>query len=153
MLFILYTFTTKTGGKNFLVRETYTGAGNIPSGIPAEKQKINGIFYFSQETSLNYQGRDSVGSYLTYEFYRSYLPLEWNCCPQLPWFQPLLGLLLPLTNHSFSVSAQVKRWTRAYKRYSCNSSSEQAKQMQHLYCQGTGKGPSCKWNASLQVMA
>lgn len=74
-------------GKSFLVIGTYTGVENTLSEMPDETQKMN-VFHFSWET-LNYQGRDSVGSFLTCHFYQFYLPLEWNCCPWLPWFQPL----------------------------------------------------------------
>lgn len=113
----------------------------------------NDFFLFLLGDFLNYQGRNSVGNFLTCQFYQFYLPLEWNCCPWLPWFQPLLTLLLPGTSQSFSVSAQVKSWGYAYIHYSHTGSSEQAEGMHHLYCQGAGKGPLYKWNASLQVMA
>lgn len=61
-------------GKSFLVIGTYTGVENTLSEMPDETQKMN-VFYFSWET-LNYQGRDSVGSFLTRQFYQFYLPLE-----------------------------------------------------------------------------
>lgn len=46
--------------KNLIVTEIYSAAGNLPSVE---------IFCFSWESSLNYRGRDLVGSYLTYKFY------------------------------------------------------------------------------------
>lgn len=85
----------------------------------------NYCFLFLLGDFLNYQGRNSVGSFLTCQFYQFYL--LWNEIAVLVCldFRHSWLSFLPGTSHSFSVSAQVKRWKHAYIHYSHRCSSVQ----------------------------